>query len=47
MNVAISAGAIPASHFEGGYESKKEKQGHNLLNKSFPYGNPESPDYKK
>ena len=41
------AGAVPASYFEGGHESKQEEQGTNLLQVSFFYGNPASPDYEE
>ena len=41
------AGVIPVSHFEGSHELKKEKQGQNLLQISFPFGNTTNPDYKK
>ena len=34
LNLVNQTGAVPASHFEGGHESKKEKQGQNLLQAS-------------
>ena len=35
MKADLLSDAVPASRFEGGHESKKEKQGQNLLKVSF------------